>query len=109
MLEEGLREIFSGFDLDYYVARQGSAFCTYFMDHVPVDYHDILANHDFDFDRKYRLKLIEKGVFNFPLPIKQGSISYAHTADDIEMTLQATDEVMSDLAKSRSSKATAAH
>src|SRR5690606_35760222 len=104
MLESGLRGIFSGYDIDFHVARQGSAFCTYFMDHAPVDYHDILLHHDFSFDQKYRLKLIEKGIFNFPLPVKQGSISYAHTPEDIEMTLQATDEVMSELAQSPSGK-----
>ena len=79
------------------MARQGSAFGVYFMDHAPVDYHDILDHHDFDFDKMYRLKLIEKGIFNFPLPIKQGSISYAHTEKDIEETLKATSEVMEEL------------
>src|SRR5680860_1151544 len=56
MLEDGLNELFSAYDLDFFVARQGSAFCTYFMDHAPVDFHDILENHDFEFDKKYRLK-----------------------------------------------------
>lgn len=97
MLEDGLNEIFADFDLDVVVARQGSAFCTYFMDHAPVDFHDILEHHDFEFDRAYRLKLIEKGVFNFPLPIKQGSISYAHSEEDIELTLKATRAVMEEL------------
>ncbi len=94
MMEDGLNDIFSSFDIPFHVAREGSAFCTYFMDHVPVDYHDILKNHDFDFDRKYRLELIEKGIFNFPLPIKQGSISFAHSKADIEETLDRTKEVV---------------
>ena len=88
MLEGGLRDIFSKYDKPFYVARQGSAYCVYFMDHPPVDFHDVANNHDFDFDRRYRLALIEEGVFNFPLPVKQGSISFAHTEQDIEETLE---------------------
>lgn len=50
-----------------------------------------------EFDKKYRYELIKEGVFNFPTPIKQGSISYAHTEEDIEITLQKTALVMSRL------------
>lgn len=106
LLEDGLNDVFNEYDLDYYIARQGSAFCVYFMDHAPVDYHDILAHHDFEFDRLYRLNLIDKGIFNFPLPIKQGSISYAHTAEDIEVTLSATEEVMAAIMSHRTHKET---
>lgn len=93
-LENGLVELFENYQIEAQIARQGSAFCTYFMDHFPVDYHDILSNHDFEFDKNYRLQLIEHGIFNFPLPIKQGSISYAHTLEDIQITLEATEKVL---------------
>lgn len=96
-LEGGLNEIFARYNRPYHVARQGSAFCVYFMDHAPVDFHDISTNHDFGFDKSYRLELIERGVFNFPLPIKQGSISYAHTVQDIEETLEKTNAVYKSL------------
>lgn len=97
LLESGLHDIFSSYDSPYYVARQGSAFCVYFMDHAPVDFHDIALNHDADFDRKYRLGLIQRGIFQFPMPIKQGSISYAHTASDIEQTLEKTKQVVASI------------
>ncbi|WP_254562441.1 aspartate aminotransferase family protein [Dyadobacter diqingensis] len=99
MMEDGLNTIFAPLDKPYYVARQGSAYCLYFMDHAPVDFHDIMKNHDFAFDKNYRLKLIEKGIFNFPLPIKQGSISFAHTEKDIEETLEKTQDVVQELVK----------
>lgn len=98
-LEQGLTEIFNRYDSPCYVAREGSAFCVYFMDHAPVDFHDIAINNNFAFDKEYRLKLIEKGIFNFPLPIKQGSISFAHTIRDIDETLEKTQSVVSDLLK----------
>src|SRR5690606_29407044 len=73
ILENGLNDIFNAYDTPFHVARQGSAYCVYFMDHAPVDFHDILNHNNFALDKSYRLKLIEKGIFNFPLPIKQGS------------------------------------
>ncbi|GAA4438194.1 glutamate-1-semialdehyde 2,1-aminomutase [Ravibacter arvi] len=94
MLEDGLQDIFSKSGRPFHVARQGSAFCVYFMDHAPADFHDVLLNHDFAFDKQYRLALIEEGIFNFPLPIKQGSISFAHTTADIEETLEKTKAVV---------------
>jgi glutamate-1-semialdehyde 2,1-aminomutase len=93
VLEGGLNEIFSGFDAPFFVAREGSAFCVYFMGHEPRDYHDIAQYHDFALDKEYRLRLIERGIFNFPLPVKQGSISFAHTMRDIEETLEKTKAV----------------
>ncbi|MCX6625482.1 MAG: aspartate aminotransferase family protein [Acidobacteria bacterium] len=68
------------------VARQGSAFCVYFMDHAPVDWHDIAENHPFDADVAMRLELIRRGVYFFPLATKQASISAAHSEEDIEFT-----------------------
>ncbi len=92
-LEEGLNDIFSAYDRPFYVARQGSAFCVYFMDHAPVDFHDVASNHDFALDKAYRYRLIQEGVFNFPTPIKQGSLSFAHAVADIEETLEKTKKV----------------
>jgi glutamate-1-semialdehyde 2,1-aminomutase len=43
------------------------------------------------------LRLIEEGIFNFPLPTKQGSISFAHSVCDIDETLEKTRRVVKDL------------
>jgi len=90
-LQAGLEEIFGARAV---VARNGSAFCAYFMDHAPVDWHDIVAHHDFDYDKRYRRALIERGIYHFPLPCKQGSVSAAHTDADIDHTLSVTRDVM---------------
>jgi glutamate-1-semialdehyde 2,1-aminomutase len=45
-------------------------------------------------DLRYRRNLIERGIYYFPLPTKQGSISAAHTEADIDRTLAATEEVL---------------
>lgn len=79
------------------LARNGSAFCLYFSQELPQDLHDILLNHDFSFDLKLRRALIEKGIYHIPLACKQGSISYAHSEDDIDKTLEITWDVLKKL------------
>ena len=97
LLEKGLMDIFNRYDKPFIVSRIKSAYCVYFMDHAPVDFHDILLNHDFEWDKAYRNELIHEGVYNFPLPIKQGSISFAHTEKDINETLDKTEKVVKKL------------
>jgi glutamate-1-semialdehyde 2,1-aminomutase len=89
-MEDGLNEVFAKASITATIARQGSAFCAYFMDHAPVDWHDIAEHHDFEFDGRYRKKLIESGVYHFPLPTKQGSISLAHDEGTISETIEST-------------------
>jgi glutamate-1-semialdehyde 2,1-aminomutase len=96
-MEEGLTALFREAGITATVARQGSAFCAYFMDHAPRDWHDIAENHPFDRDLAYRRALIQRGIYHFPLPTKQGSISTAHTEGDIEQTLNATRDVLTHL------------
>jgi glutamate-1-semialdehyde 2,1-aminomutase len=87
-MEKGLEGILRGLDLEAVVARQGSAFCIYFMDHCPKDWHDLAAHHDFRFDEELRRKLIQLGIYFFPLATKQCSISFAHSRQDIQTTLE---------------------
>jgi glutamate-1-semialdehyde 2,1-aminomutase len=76
------------------LVRQGSAFCIYFMDHAPVDWHDIAQNHDFAADTAMRRSVIERGIFPFPLATKQWSISTAHTEAMIHETVEAIASVI---------------
>lgn len=93
-LDAGLKEILQGSGRPFHLARQGSALCIYFMDHAPVDFHDLAAHHDFKADRALRLALLERGIYQFPLPIKQASVSFAHTSSDIDRTLEAAAEAI---------------
>ncbi len=76
------------------VSRNASAFCVYFSRETPTDLHDILTTHNFEFDVRYRLELIKRGIYHIPLPCKQGSVSLAHTAEDIDRTLEATEALL---------------
>ena len=86
-------------DRDYptTVVRQGSAFVVYFMDREPESWRDIALHNNTELDVAYRNKLIENGVFHFPVTTKQGSISFAHTANDIDETLSITETVLDSL------------
>jgi glutamate-1-semialdehyde 2,1-aminomutase len=96
-LHSGLRDLFGEFGVPAQVSRIGSAFCVYFGDHVPTDWHDLMASHDFALDKRYRRALIERGIYHFPLPCKQGSVSAAHTDEDIARTLEVTRAVLQKL------------
>lgn len=96
-LQSGLEGLYREKGLRALVSRIGSAFCTYFLDRAPSDWHDLAARHDFELDRRYRRALIERGVYHFPLPCKQGSVSAAHTAEDVDRTLEVTREALDGL------------
>jgi glutamate-1-semialdehyde 2,1-aminomutase len=87
-MQRGIEQIASAGGLCAVVSRQGSAFCIYFMDHEPKDWHDIAEHHNFALDTRMRQNLIEQGVYFFPVPVKQCSISAAHTENDIVLTLE---------------------
>ena len=93
-LYDGLQTLFNEKSIPHVLAKNASAFCIYFMDHLPADLHEILEEHDFDFDLQYRKDLIRKGIYHIPIPCKQGSISYAHSQDDIDKTLEVTRDIL---------------
>jgi glutamate-1-semialdehyde 2,1-aminomutase len=87
-VQKGIENIVSELGLTAVVSRQGSAFCLYFMDHCPKDWHDLASHHHFKVDEQMRREMIERGVYFFPLATKQCSISFAHTEEDIDVTLE---------------------
>ena len=93
-LYDGLEKIFSEKGIPATISKNASAFCVYFSEQQPHDLHDILLHHDFSFDIRYRKALIEKSIYHFPVACKQGSVSYAHTKEDIGKTLEVTREVL---------------
>jgi glutamate-1-semialdehyde 2,1-aminomutase len=66
----------------------------YFMDHLPVDWHDLASHHDFGLDARFRRRLVERGVFVFPTATKQWSISAGHTEEDVAKTVLAAAEAL---------------
>lgn len=96
-LQVGIESLLHSHGITGRVARHGSAFCIYFMDHEPCDWHDLAGSHDFSWDLQMRRLLIERGVYFFPVATKQCSISCAHTEEDIGFTLEKLDEALREM------------
>ena len=92
--QQGIESILQSRGVTGTVARQGSALCLYFMDHEPVDWHDLASNHDFEKDLDMRREMVERGVYFFPVATKQISISAAHTEEDIAFSLECLDRTL---------------
>jgi glutamate-1-semialdehyde 2,1-aminomutase len=94
LLYKGLKDLFTEKGIAFFIGHNQSAFCVYFCEQQPQDLHDILYHHNFEFDKKYRVELIKRGIYHIPLACKQGSVSYAHSEEDIYKTLEVTREVL---------------
>ena len=93
-LYEGLANLLDKKGEPYVLVNNASAYCIYFCEKAPQDLHDILLDHDFEFDMKLRKGLIAEGIYHIPIACKQGSISYSHTENDIDQTLSKTEKVL---------------
>jgi glutamate-1-semialdehyde 2,1-aminomutase len=91
-LENGINDAIKTAGVEAFVSRIGSALCLYFMPRQPQDWHDLASHNDFAADLRLRRQLIDGGIYVFPLAAKQWSISTAHTADDIDATLEVLSE-----------------
>jgi glutamate-1-semialdehyde 2,1-aminomutase len=72
------------------VAGFGSVFVSYFLEGPVVSYDDLLRN-DVDLFTGYRRELMQDGIFELPLNLKRSHFSYAHTDDDVDRLLEATE------------------
>ncbi len=100
-LEAGQTELFKRHGVPTTISRAGSASCVYFSKVEPTDWWEVLEHHDAAFDTRYRRALIERGIYHFPVIVKQGSISFAHNDEDIDKTLEATDSALQELVQTK--------
>ncbi len=76
-----------------HVSGFGSIFVTYFLEGTPTSYDDLLAN-DVDLFTGYRRELMNHGIFELPLNLKRSHFSWAHTDEDVDRLLEATEEAV---------------
>lgn len=89
-MRRGLQEIVDRLDLIGTVTGFGSVYTLYFMDGPVENYTDLMRN-DGDAYVRYRQGLIEQGIFEMPMNLKRNHISYSHTDEDIDRTLEAAE------------------
>ena len=97
---QGLRELYARLGVPVWVGGFGSVFVTYFLEGEPSSYDDLLAN-DAELFTGYRRELMKHGIFELPLNLKRSHFSYAHTDDDVDRLLEATEVAVSTLLSTR--------
>jgi len=71
----------------------GSVFVTYFLTGALDSYDDLLRNDVAAFVQ-FRREMIARGVYMLPVNLKRNHVSLSHTAEDIDTTLAAADDVL---------------
>lgn len=95
-MREGIRGILNRLQIVGQVAGFGSVWTTYFMNYEPKNYTDLMDNN-VELYIIYRKKLIERGIFKMPMNLKRNHISYSHTEEHIDYTLQCIEDVLKEL------------
>jgi glutamate-1-semialdehyde 2,1-aminomutase len=96
-MREGMAELTARHGIEAVSTGFGSVFVTYFMS-GPIDSYDDLLRNDVERFVRFRLGMIERGVYMLPVNLKRNHISLVHTDADIDLTLEAADDVLSRLA-----------
>lgn len=95
-MRNGLKDIHNRLGIETFVAGFGSVFTTYFMDFEPKNYDDLKEN-DEKLYVQYRQELIKRGIFKMPMNLKRNHISYSHTQEQIDETLEIAESVLKKL------------
>ena len=86
----GLQALYDRLGVPAVVAGFGSVFVSYFLEGPVVSYDDLLRN-DVDLFVGYRRELMKDGIFELPLNLKRSHFSYAHTDEDVDRLIAATE------------------
>ncbi|HEY3883052.1 MAG TPA: aspartate aminotransferase family protein [Trebonia sp.] len=96
-MRAGLREITARHSIPSVVTGQGSVFVVYFLDGEIHGYKDLLRNNDAAYEAFHR-RMTDEGFLMYPMTLKRNHISGAHSAEDIDRTLEAADKVLGAMA-----------
>ncbi len=92
-MRAGLREITGDLGVPATTTGLGSVFVTYFLDGPVRSYRDLLRNDDHAYLTFHR-RMSERGFLMYPMALKRNHLSLAHTADDVDRTLEVADQVL---------------
>lgn len=93
-MREGLNQAIERHSVHAHCSVFGSVWSLYFMDHAPRNYRDIArspSGREHPLLCAYRETLRRYGIYVHPYFAVRGYISAAHSEDDIERTIIATD------------------
>jgi len=102
-MRAGLREIADRAGIAATVSGYGSLFVLLFMDGPLESYDDVLRNDNALFIR-YRRELIKRGVLEMPESLGRSHISFSHTEEDVDRSLEAAEASLRAALDARSSQ-----
>jgi glutamate-1-semialdehyde 2,1-aminomutase len=92
-MRRGLVEVAQRVGVPAVVGGYGSLFVLCFME-GPLDSYDDVLRNDAELFGRYRRELVARGIFEMPESLGRSHISAAHTADDIDRSLEAAEEAL---------------
>jgi glutamate-1-semialdehyde 2,1-aminomutase len=95
-MRDGLTGIVNELSLPATVRGYGSVFCVYFLEGEVHGYRDLMRN-DNELYRDYHRRMTDRGFLMLPMSLKRNHVSFAHTEDDIDRTLEASRDVLKEL------------
>ena len=98
LLEEGLKNVFSKYNVPITVNRAGSMI-GYFLNEGPVTNFDEANKSDLELFSNMYIEMAKEGVFLPPSQFEGTFLSTSHTKEDIEKTIQAFDNALSRIVK----------
>jgi glutamate-1-semialdehyde 2,1-aminomutase len=93
MLSDGINTAIRDTGIKAVCYSYGSVWCVYFTVTRVENYRDIIhfaATKDSRIDRAYQAHLLNNGIFLQPNYTNRAFISYAHTEDDVQKTIEVT-------------------
>jgi glutamate-1-semialdehyde-2,1-aminomutase len=95
-MRDGLGSIVEELGVPAVVAGYGSVWCTYFLDGEVHGYRDLMRNDDERY-RTFHRRMVDRGFLMLPMSLKRNHVSFAHTEEDIDRTLEASRDVLKEL------------
>ena len=90
MMSDGINEAIRGTGIKAICYNYGSIWCVYFTVDKVESYRDIIhfaATKDSRIDRAYHVHLLNNGIYIQPNYTNRAFISYAHTEEDVQKTI----------------------
>ena len=100
MMQQGLARLGQESGLETEAVNVGSVFVCYFCE-GPVQSYDDALRSDARLYVEFHRQMTDKGFLMLPMNLKRNHLMAAHTAADVELTLEAAGEVMRELARTR--------
>jgi glutamate-1-semialdehyde 2,1-aminomutase len=95
-MRDGLTSIVAELGVPGQVRGFGSVFCLYFIEGDIVGYRDLMRNDDTLY-RDYHRGMTDRGFLMLPMSLKRNHVSFAHTDEDVDRTLDASRDVLKEL------------